>query len=372
MLAEVDHPGVVGLLSVGEGGEWYAMDLVEGVALDRWARGRPLDARVAALADVADALDALHEACIVHGDIKPANVLCGESGRPVVVDLGLAAELRPDASTGFHGTLGYAAPEQLAGAGPDEPSDLYGLGVLAYEVLTGRHPFAAASAEALAWVPTCTLPPTPRLWTPALSLALTDLVLSLLARDPAHRPSTAAEVATALRSTPPVGAQAAPRYPRQRRVLRALLVEASGQPRVVALVGRDRAGLMDVARDLEAAARREVLPLVTSGPGIDGVSVAHHLAGAAGLMVILDGPLPEGVGEGARSTLRFDHPAAASPEIERVLALLRGGPERLGVLAKKLGVGEYDVLEIIEELVEDGVLEEVDEGRAVALTRRED
>ncbi len=167
--------------------------------------------------DTAKGLAALHRFGVVHRDVKPENLALTEAGQVKVMDLGLARQIhrRPRGTGGFSGSLSYAAPEVLRGRPATPKSDLYSLGVVLFEVTTGRHPFAppkgnAASQTDKQMAATRMLaddlihahihqpPPRPSHYKPRISALLEQLILDLLAKDPAARPESAFEVATAL------------------------------------------------------------------------------------------------------------------------------------------------------------------------------
>jgi eukaryotic-like serine/threonine-protein kinase len=148
-VASLKHHGIVSVHDVGHEGDhcFIVFDLVEGTDLDRRIKASRLGWEDAArlVAEVAAHLHYAHEMGFVHRDIKPANILLDEKGRPVLADFGIAVtecELRHEAMTSM-GTLAYMAPEQLtAGGRVDARTDVYGLGVVLYELLTGSVPFA--------------------------------------------------------------------------------------------------------------------------------------------------------------------------------------------------------------------------------------
>ncbi len=156
VVAQLRHPNVVQVYDVGDldGRPYFTMEFIEGGSLAEMIAGTPRPARQAAelMAALADAIDAAHRGGVVHRDVKPSNVLLAADGTPKVGDFGLARRLEVGSSltqTGAAvGTPSYMAPEQARGessrAGP--ASDLYALGAVLYELLTGRPPFRAASA----------------------------------------------------------------------------------------------------------------------------------------------------------------------------------------------------------------------------------
>jgi eukaryotic-like serine/threonine-protein kinase len=157
IMASLSHPGVVKIHKVGEvpQGPFVLMEYVEGEPLD--SLDLPLECREAAriARGVAEALAALHERGIIHRDLKPSNVIRRTDGRPVLLDFGLARHVREDRMTRTGEVVGsacYMAPEQADGANPDQlgpPVDVYGLGVLLFELLTGRAPYVGSPIEVM-------------------------------------------------------------------------------------------------------------------------------------------------------------------------------------------------------------------------------
>lgn len=164
LLARVDHPNIARLLDGGttdEGLPWLAMDFVDGLPIDSYADHHrlTLEQRLALFDQVADAIASLHQMLITHRDIKLSNVLVDKQGRAKVLDFGIAsllddAELQ-EATAERRVSFGSAAPEQLRGGSISTATDVYGLGVLLYTLLTGVPPYrittdlSAAEVEAL-------------------------------------------------------------------------------------------------------------------------------------------------------------------------------------------------------------------------------
>jgi len=153
------HPHVVDVYDAGViDGQWFlAMEYVPGVPLDRWAQGVSLRARIALLRDAALAIQHAHESGVLHRDLKPKNIIVDERSRPRITDFGLARNLTENdgrsltASDVVVGTPAYLSPEQVdSRLKRDERVDVYSLGVILYEMLTGKVPFSGStSAEVL-------------------------------------------------------------------------------------------------------------------------------------------------------------------------------------------------------------------------------
>ena len=155
VLTELDHPHIVRVLEVVHDGDGVAlaMQFAPGGSLaDLLAeRGRLTPGQVVAgAAPVADALASAHRRGVLHGDVKPANVLFTSDGEALLTDFGVARTLGQVTSDHISGTAEYLAPELLEGAQPDLRADVYSLGVLCYEALAGRPPYTGAVPLAVA------------------------------------------------------------------------------------------------------------------------------------------------------------------------------------------------------------------------------
>jgi serine/threonine-protein kinase len=214
--ARLAHANVVSTFDTGEddGLPFIVMELIRGKTLRALLDEGPMrPAIVAAIGlQIAEALDAAHRAGIIHRDVKPGNVLlCGDDpiGAPnsvKVADFGIARAATARDSTDLTqpgvllGTTKYLSPEQAQGAEPDARSDVYALGVVLYEMLTGRPPFAGASAVATALAHVEQEPLRPRQVRAGIPRSMETIVLKAMAKDPEQRFATAADLAAALRS----------------------------------------------------------------------------------------------------------------------------------------------------------------------------
>jgi len=199
------HPNIVGIHEAGEvhGQHFFAMDFIEGRSLAQELARGPFEPRRAAecLAAVARAVQYLHEHNMIHRDLKPSNILLSPEGTPYVTDFGLA---KTYGSNSVHtqsglivGTIGYMSPEQASGHAPAHSplSDIYSLGAILFELLTGRPPFQNASPIDTLLEVIESEPPRPRQLNRSVPLSLELVCLRCLEKDPRRRyPSAAALV----------------------------------------------------------------------------------------------------------------------------------------------------------------------------------
>jgi tetratricopeptide (TPR) repeat protein len=338
-IARLSHPRIVEAHDYGldRGAPFYTMELLDGRDLSDLGRLPPV--RVCELLrDVASALSFLHARRLIHRDLAPRNVRCTSDGRAKLIDFGVLA------TTGFAGdiagTAPFISPENVRGLPIDHRADLFGLGALAYWLLTGFHAYPAREIEQLEelWR---TKPRPPSEYTPTVPPALDAIVLSLLSLDPLARPGTAAETMDRLQAIE--GVKAVPEV----AVARGYLASA-------AMVGRKRE--MDaIRRRLVKAASGAGATVVLEAPSGRGksrllreIALEAQVAGATvlaadsdaagrgpyGLLRALARAMLTGAPQEAERTARPRAPilARAVPELhERLgrisLAPLTGGPE---------------------------------------------
>jgi serine/threonine-protein kinase len=193
--ARLNHPNIVTIHNVGRAGDWYyfAMAHLEGQTLaDRIQQRGPmsLEEVLGTLRPLADALDYAHGRGLVHRDVKPANVVVGSDGRPTLTDFGIAraaAETRLTRTGAIVGTPEYLSPEQAQGEAIGPGTDQYALGVVVYEMLTGKAPFKAESTPALLYKVVHERPPSLRAERPDLPEAVEQALGRALAKEPTQR-----------------------------------------------------------------------------------------------------------------------------------------------------------------------------------------
>jgi eukaryotic-like serine/threonine-protein kinase len=207
ILAQLEHPSIARLIDAGvdHGEGWIAMEYVRGKPITDYCRGLGLTERIGLLISVADAIASAHRMLIVHRDIKPTNVLVTDDGVPKLIDFGIASALdaaggtrEPTADVRRLFTAHYAAPEQVRGEAVTVATDVFGMGALAYRLLTGRELFAEA-ASPVAYVLAVTQRDVPlpsrvaatdaeeQAWPRRLRGDLDCILLKALAREPRER-----------------------------------------------------------------------------------------------------------------------------------------------------------------------------------------
>ena len=261
--ASLDHPAIPAIYRFGEvdGVHYIAMRFIEGMTLARLARDTgPMpvtDVRMV-LEPVGDALDYAHRESVVHGDIKPLNIMVEGSGRAWLMDFGLARPVLTSGTArsftqslaGLAGTLPYISPEQFQDEPPAPASDRYAIGVTAYELLTGALPFTANNVVAMGLKVVANAPPAVRGLRPDVPDRVEGAITRMLAKAPGDRYPTTSEFVRAFGDMALAGAGVTPRPP------------------VNSAVG---------VADMFEAVRESVVQVVTSGGTGSGVRVAEGI-----------------------------------------------------------------------------------------------
>ena len=196
---EVDHPHLIDVLDAGDidGVGYLAMHYVPGKSLDDRIQANgplPVQDTLRVVAEIASALDALHDAGLVHRDVKPSNILLDEERGALLTDFGLAKRRDYSMLTApgqMLGTLDYIAPEMLRGEEPGPSADLYALGCVVYECLAGKPPFGGLSMFEVGMAHLGDEPADPCAARADAPPALSEVTLRALAKEPSQRPPTA-------------------------------------------------------------------------------------------------------------------------------------------------------------------------------------
>jgi serine/threonine protein kinase len=283
--ASLDHPNVIPIYHAGEhdGVLYLAMRFVRGedlrLRLQRSGRLEP-DAAARLVGQVGSALDAAHEAGLVHRDVKPANVLLDGHDHAYLTDFGLtkrlAAETVETRTGQILGTLDYIAPEQIRGEPLGPYTDVYALACMTVHLLTGQVPFTVNTEEGKLWAHLSEPPPRPSERRPGLPLAVDAVLARAMAKDPALRYPTAGELAAAT-----VAAVAAP--PRKRVAPAARVAAARARQATTPGLSARPAPAVDPRRAFLAEAMREPFNLAIAGILV----VVGFVLGTPGLMIAL-------------------------------------------------------------------------------------
>ncbi|MCA9949459.1 MAG: serine/threonine protein kinase [Anaerolineales bacterium] len=208
ILAQLQHPHILPVFDYGEseGYTYIVMPFIQGGTLADLLHGYsiPLAQTTTIISQIADALDYAHNKGLIHRDIKPSNVLIDESGNCLLTDFGIAklfsSTSKFTSTGGIIGTPNYMSPEQGQGHKTDKRSDVYSLGVMLYELVTGRVPYTAETPIATVIKHMLDPLPAPRQINSAIPESVEQVILRALAKDPVNRFPTAGDLATALQA----------------------------------------------------------------------------------------------------------------------------------------------------------------------------
>ena len=367
--AQLSHQNVVQIFDVGidDTGPWIAMELAEGEALSEHLRRHGPSTASASAAigvQVAAALSHAHRIPVVHRDIKPGNIIIGESGDVCLVDFGLARLADDGTLTGvglIAGTPAYMAPEIIRGDPATPASDVYSLGVVLYELLTGAPPFTGDNALAVAMAHEREAPP-PLAPMHPVPPALERLVMLSMAKDPARRPTAATlevglaelagpgDVTRTIAASPPDQAEtvigmagAIPSQRRRARPSRRALGVAAGSALVIAALGAGLATRDDNGpkRSLQST----TTPRAEATTPVDAAQGDTGTAAAAGTTQPTAPPAQTAPTETGSTT---EQTPAAGRVAELIAAAVSAGvisEERAAKLAERLQNAEQAVLD---------------------------
>jgi serine/threonine-protein kinase len=262
---QVSHPNVCRVYDVGEidGQHYLSMEYVDGEDLASLLKriGRlPPDKALAISRELCAGLAAAHDRGVLHRDLKPSNVMVDGRGRARITDFGLAVAATEVQEGEVSGTPAYMAPEQLAGRGATVRSDIYALGLVLYELSTGKKAFDAASLDELMRKHS-EAPTAPSSVAPGFDPAVERVILRCLEKDPAQRPSSVAKVAAALPGGDPLAA--------------ALAAGETPSPEMVAAAGDEQ--------QIEPGLARFLLAVV-----VFGLALSFALVGKTRLLAVVD------------------------------------------------------------------------------------
>jgi len=202
VVGQLSHPSIIAVHDMGieeaSSTPYLVMEFVEGQPLERiLEKGNVPYARASAwAADVAVALGVAHRKGVIHGDVKPANILVTDEGRIKLTDFGMARLASRDSKdTPLLGTPAYWCPEQVLGKPQDARSDIFSLGVVLYEMVTGHRPFDSDSLQGICSRILSSTPLPPSHSNPSIPTGFDELVASCLAKDPARRRDSAEDLA---------------------------------------------------------------------------------------------------------------------------------------------------------------------------------
>jgi tetratricopeptide (TPR) repeat protein len=343
-VARVNHPNIVQIYEVGEheGLPYCTLELCTGGALNRALRDRVFAPREAAalLETLAGALDACHRAGIVHRDLKPANVLLTADGTPKVTDFGLAKRLDDDSGmtrTGaIMGTPSYMAPEQARGDVVGPAADVWALGAMLYEVLTGRPPFKGANLTDTLLQVGSDDPVSPKRLNPKCPRDLETIALKCLQKDAGRRYPTAAALAADLRAFiegRPISARPVGRAERLRKWVAREPYRAGFAAALVLAAGAGAAGTIGFVHSLQNAAKADKAARKIAEGEVEArkQSEDRRVAGEAQYKGAM------GRGRDAEARKEF---AAAAQHYDTALAALDATPELRGDSDRRTAAAE--------------------------------
>jgi len=196
------HPNIVSIYDVGEENDIYfiVMEYVKGLTLKQYIQRHyniPVETALHFMEQITAAIEHAHQHDIIHRDIKPQNILIDNNNNVKITDFGIATALSATSITQTNAVLGsvhYLSPEQARGGMANKKSDIYSLGIVMFELLTGRLPFSGESAVSIALKHLQSTTPSPKRWNPLIPQSVENIVLKATAKDPFHRYDSVGEM----------------------------------------------------------------------------------------------------------------------------------------------------------------------------------
>ncbi len=302
-LAKVSHPNVVAVYDVGEvdGLPYIVMEHLPGRSLkQRIEQDGPLAVgeSVRLATEIANGLAFAHSRGIIHADMKPSNVLLDQAGRAKIADFGIARTPQEEASTPqLFATAMYVAPERVEGKGVTPATDIYGLGLVLYEMLVGRPPFTSANPAVLLRDHVVRQPVPPSHLRQSLPRELDAIVMKCVAKDPSLRYARASDVAKALGSLENIGhALATTRIAVMNEPLQGIVPHVEESPVVAFLqayghpIRRGFFAILTAAPvfALVSLAQFDVIPAAVAAVAVGGLAVAGHLGVALAVAWVIE------------------------------------------------------------------------------------
>ncbi len=330
--ARLVHDHIVRLYDFGvDGGvSYFVMEEVDGTSFQRRWRKLPVGERLRILAQVAEALDYAHHQGVIHKDVKPANILLTASDQPKLSDFGLSVLADTVEESGVvRGTPHYMSPEQSRGKKLDYRSDLYALGVILYECVTGSTPFSGTSVVIMSQHVSAT-PESPRGKVPECPPELEGLILQMMDKTPLNRPGSGSEVACRIRAilnrngAPAAGPAAVSAAPAE-------VVATASPPAARTEPGRSEdSGAVSRAKEMLELVLAEPVELNPDQRYLCGHYLAYLLGGSRRQGFLLRRPLDPLNADRARLLLAMSYLMLRGPEdeaIRRASELLEQQPD---------------------------------------------
>ncbi len=330
-LAKLNHSHIATLYNFLRHGEDYfmVMEFVRGKTLDeviRQSGAMDVERAVRLFCQALEGIAHAHALGVIHRDIKPANLMLAANDEVKVMDFGIARVLgtaRQTKTGRLIGTLEYMSPEQMRGAETDARSDIYSLGILLYEMLTGRVPFQADSEYELMRAQVETNPPPPREFKADIPIAVEAAILQALAKDPAARFQSAAEFRSTLISAVPAAALKPEPMPQAKPALKATRIavgEAAGEAEWQSFdrPSQEIPARRDSGFDRNSGTFTLKLPsfVLTARQSLEAkvgpLNWKHYGGAAAAILAVVFG----------LSTLRNEQPATPKPEPPQPIVML--------------------------------------------------